>query len=82
MTKSQTALGAAIPAARTIEGTGAHYGWTRTSIYNWLGEGKLNALKAGRRTLITTESAERLFHSLPRAQFRAKPQRVEQNQAA
>jgi hypothetical protein len=60
------------PVARTIEATCEHYGWTRTFVYGQLAIQKLEARKAGRRTLITTESAEQLFRSLPRAQFSAK----------
>jgi hypothetical protein len=59
------------PVARTIEATCQHYGWTRTFVYDQLAMQKLEARKAGRRTLVTTESAERLFRNLPRAQFTA-----------
>jgi hypothetical protein len=62
---------AAAPAARTVADTMEHYAWTKTFIFNELGRGRLVALKAGRRTLVTTESAERLFASLPRAAYRA-----------
>ena len=58
------------PVARTLEATAEHYGWTRTFIYNQLSAGKLAAVKAGRRTLIVTETAERLFGELPKATFR------------
>lgn len=71
MPKPQVVQTTDAPRARTIEGTGAHYGWTRTFIYGQIGEGKLEALKAGRRTLVTTESAERLFHMLPKARISA-----------
>ena len=60
-----------MPAARTIEDTCQHYGWTRTFTYGKLAEQELLAVKAGRRTLITTESAERCFKKLPRATFTA-----------
>lgn len=59
------------PAARTLEATCGHYGWTRTFIYERLASGDLKAIKAGRRTTITTESADALFNRLPRATFRA-----------
>jgi hypothetical protein len=49
----------------------AHYGWTRTFIFQRLASGELEAVKAGRRTTITTDSAQRLFRSLPRARYRA-----------
>jgi hypothetical protein len=63
-------LGTVAPVARTIEATGTHYAWTRTFIFERLATEELIALKAGRRTLITTESADRLFASLPRATYR------------
>lgn len=63
------------PAARTIEGTCEHYGWTRTFVFGCLAAGDLEAVKAGRRTLVTTESSDRLFRGLPRASYRA-PERA------
>lgn len=60
------------PAARTVRETEAHYGWSRSYIYVSLAAGLLEAKKAGRRTLIISESADRLFASLPRQTFRAK----------
>ncbi len=58
------------PVARPIEATMAHYGWTRTFIFDRLAKGKLEGVKAGRRTTITSVSAERLFQSLPRGKYR------------
>jgi hypothetical protein len=57
------------PAGRTVADTCAHYGWTRTFTYQALAAGLLKARKAGRRTIIDTESSDRLFNSLP--EFRA-----------
>jgi hypothetical protein len=62
---------AGAPAARTIEATCAHFSWTRTFVFGRLAAGELAAVKAGRRTLVTTESADRLFRNLPRATYRA-----------
>jgi len=59
-----------LPAGRTVDATEAHYGWTRSFIYERLGAGDLEGVKAGRRTIITTESADRLFRGLPRARYR------------
>lgn len=59
------------PAARTVERTMAHYGWSRSYVFKHLQEGVLEAKKAGRRTLVTAESAERLYASLPRQIYRA-----------
>ncbi len=58
------------PVARTIPDTCEHYGWTRTFVYNALAAGKLTARKAGRRTLINSESSDELYQSLPVAEFR------------
>ncbi len=69
------------PVARTLEGTCEHYGWTRTYVFGELANGNLVAVKAGRRTLVTTESADRLFAALPRAAYRA-PKAAAGKQAA
>jgi hypothetical protein len=58
------------PIARSIKGIVAHYGWTRTFIFQRLASGHLEAVKAGRRTLVTTESADRLYGTLPGARYR------------
>ena len=63
------------PVARTVKRTCEHYDWTRTFAYGALAKGDLIAVKAGRRTLITSESADRLFASLPQAVYRAPPAR-------
>ena len=59
------------PVARTVEDTASHYGWTRTYVYLRIADGQLEAVKAGRRTLVITDSAERLLGSLPRRVARA-----------
>ena len=59
------------PAARTVEDACAHYGWTRTFVYQQLGMGVLKACKAGRRTLLFTEPCERLLADLPRPVYGA-----------
>ncbi len=58
------------PAARSIKSTMAHYGWTRTFVFERLAAGELQGVKAGRRTTITSASAQRLFERLPRARYR------------
>lgn len=40
-------------------------GHGRTKIYELIGEGKIEAVKAGRRTLLKTESLRRYAESLP-----------------
>ncbi len=62
--------------ARTIEDTCACYGWSRTFVYQRLQAGELVAIKAGRRTLVTSASSEALFASLPPASFRAPRQKA------
>lgn len=59
------------PVARTIRATCDHYGWNRTFIYKKLGSGELIAKKAGKRTLIVTESSDRLFEALPAQNYRS-----------
>lgn len=59
------------PAARSITATMTHYGWTRTCVFQRLAAGDPDAVKAGRRTTITTISAQRLFESLPRGRYGA-----------
>jgi hypothetical protein len=55
------------PVAWTIPELCQRYRWTRTYVYEQAALGRLKAIKAGRRTLITDESSEAHFHSLPRA---------------
>ena len=38
----------------------------RTKLYELLGDGKVQAIKLGTRTLVLTESVERFLGSLPR----------------
>lgn len=64
------------PVARTVEQTAAHYGWSRSYIFKGLAEGLLEAKKAGRRTLVTSESADRLYASLPTQTYRAPHKRA------
>ena len=51
--------------ARTIEGFCKAYGQNRTGTYALIAAGKLNTVKAGRRTLILEYSAEAWLRSLP-----------------
>lgn len=67
----RSALTAPAPAARTVEQTMAHYGWSRSYVFKHLQEESLEAKKAGRRTLVTAESANRHYASLPRQAYRA-----------
>lgn len=49
------------------------YGPMRTHIYRLISTGELVAVKNGRQTLITVESAERWAANLPRLVSRAAP---------
>jgi len=72
-----TVAGAPIPpVARTVEQTCAHYGWSRSYVFRGLQDGTLEARKCGRRTLISVESADRLYASLPRQTYRAPRQKA------
>ena len=44
-------------------------GWTRSRTYLNLQEGKIHALKDGKRTLILVDSVRRYIASLPAAEF-------------
>jgi hypothetical protein len=46
-------------------------GMSRAGLYVAIGRGELEALKSGRRTLITTASIERRQRSLPAAKIKA-----------
>lgn len=67
---------ATAPVARTVEQTCAHYGWSRSYVFRGLQDGTLEARKCGRRTLISVESADRLYASLPRQTYRAPRQKA------
>lgn len=62
------------PIAVTFPGATARTGIARTRLYELVGAGVLDARKAGRRTLIMTESLDRYVASLPPASIRAPRQ--------
>ncbi len=62
--------------ARTIPDTQRVSGLGRTTIYEAIGAGKLIAVKAGNRTLVTEESLKDFLKSLPRADIRVGQKRV------
>ena len=49
--------------AISINDTAKALGIGRSSVYTWLKSGRLDAIKIGRRTLLTTESIKRLAQS-------------------
>jgi excisionase family DNA binding protein len=55
------------PMTYTIEGAVKASGLPRTTIYELLGSGKIQAKKAGRRTLIPAESLQAYLANLPPA---------------
>lgn len=57
--------------AMTVEDAIKISGLARSRIYILLAEGKLEARKAGRRTLIIGESLRRYIDELPPAHFRS-----------
>ena len=63
------------PIACTITKTGKITGESRSQIYNLIGDGTYEAVKAGSRTLILYQSIKRRFASLPRANIKAPPPR-------
>jgi excisionase family DNA binding protein len=62
--------------AYTVEGAGRRLGGIgRTTVYELIAAGKLEAVKLGSRTLITAASIEALLANLPRVARRPEPQR-------
>lgn len=59
--RAQERLSCTIPDAQKLTGLG------RTSIYEAIASGKLDARKAGKRTLITAKSLKIFLANLPRA---------------
>jgi excisionase family DNA binding protein len=57
--------------AHTIADAAKVSGLGRTSLYELIGAGKIEARKAGNRTLIPAESLRAYIASLPRADIRA-----------
>ncbi|WP_298283649.1 hypothetical protein [Acidocella sp.] len=55
--------------ALTVENAVKASGLARSRIYLLLGEGKLEAKKAGKRTLIMADSLRRYLESLPPAEI-------------
>ncbi len=57
------------PKYATIQGWTALSGIGRTKTYEMLGEGKLRAVKAGKRVLIDVEHGLAFMKALPAAEF-------------
>jgi excisionase family DNA binding protein len=54
-----------IPVTLSVKDAITTSGLSRSTLYNLISEGRLEAIKFGRRTLIKGESLERLLASLP-----------------
>ncbi len=63
------------PMTYSIEGATQATGLPRTTIYELLGQQRLSAVKAGRRTLILADSVQSYLDSLPAATI-AAPKRA------
>ena len=59
------------PLTVTISQTEDLTGESRSQIYNRIGRGEYEAVKAGRRTLVIFESIKRRIAALPRAKIKA-----------
>lgn len=55
------------PISMTLKDASAACGLGQTKLYELIGQGKLDARKAGRRTLIMSASLKRYIESLPSA---------------
>jgi excisionase family DNA binding protein len=54
------------PYSLTIAETCRRYGFGKTTLYELIGAGKVDAVKQGARTLVLADSVERHLASLPR----------------
>lgn len=57
------------PLVYSIPATGRMIGLGRTSVYNLIADGVLDARKAGGKTVVTADSIERYVAGLPRAEI-------------
>jgi hypothetical protein len=58
----------AAPLAHSIENAGKRAGLGRTTMFKLIRTGQLQALKCGKRTIITEDALRTLLASLPHAQ--------------
>jgi hypothetical protein len=58
------------PAMFTIDGAVAYSGCTRSRLYEEMAAGRIEARKAGRRTLLVGDSLRAYLRNLPRADIR------------
>jgi excisionase family DNA binding protein len=60
-----------MPVHISIREACARHNCSRSALYNLIGQGKITAVKHGRRTLVVVASADAHFASLPPAQIKA-----------
>ena len=65
-----------VPQYEPVDSWCARSGMSRDGTYKALGRGDLRAIKLGRRTLIHVQPGLAWLESLPRAEFRQKPDRA------
>jgi excisionase family DNA binding protein len=64
------------PRGKSIEATAAELGISRPTVNRLLAAERLRAVNVGSKTLITTESIDAFWRSLPPAKFRAPNKRA------
>ena len=62
------------PRGRSIDAVMVEFGISRATANRLLASGKLRAVKVGSKTLVTVESIDEFWASLPTATFRAPKQ--------
>lgn len=60
-----------VPVSMSVATAVRWSGISRSEIYKLLAAGKIRAVKAGRKTLVLTETLQNYIHSLPSAKFKA-----------
>ncbi len=65
-----------VPRGRSINDTMAELCVSRATINRALAQGRLQAVKVGSKTLITSASIDDFWNSLPPAKFRAQRQKA------
>jgi excisionase family DNA binding protein len=62
---------ASLPVSMSIATAVRWSGISRSEMYNLLARGRIRAVKAGRKTLVLTETLQTYIRSLPSAEFKA-----------
>jgi len=64
------------PATLSLRSASTYSGLGRSFLYELIARGQIDAVKAGRRTLLTTSSLDRFLASLPPAKIGAAVRRA------